>query len=384
MKNILLISSGLSPQVITESLYYHNHSKNPIKIDEVHVITDSTGSKLIKNNLFTGPGWYHQYLKDYDIEKDSIKFDMDTVYVLKDKSGKPLKDLLTVTANSSAITQIFSIVENLTDNTNNRVIANVAGGRKTMSVIIGQAIQFYGKETDLLTHVIIEEQFLRLQDFYYPPPKKTMRKIGDKSIDYSKIKIYLNELPFIRLRPALGKLIKHTHDHSLMDLVSIAQKHIDDLIKPITIVANRYHSKITVNDYSIKLSKKNMAIYMALLSLVKNNYCEDGKEIGFINIYNMIEKNFIMLYMEYYEKLHSPKSVLLLKEKERLADKKEMQRFYTINWVQETRSKINRCLREHLPPHLYAVTQIITSGKYGDKYYGIPLMKESIDISSFS
>ena len=36
----------------------------------------------------------------------------------------------------------------------------------------------------------------------------------------------------------------------------------------------------------------------------------------------MIEKDFIMLYMEYYEKLHSPNSVLLLKEKERLLTNK--------------------------------------------------------------
>ena len=60
-----------------------------------------------------------------------------------------------------------------------------------------------------------------------------------------------------------------------------------------------------------------------------------------------------------------------------------MQKFYTINWVQETRSKINRYFKKNLPPHLYAVTQIMTSGTYGDTSYGIPLMKESIDITSF-
>ena len=384
MKNILLISSGLSPQVITESLHYFNHSDNSIKIDEIHVITDSIGSDLIINNLFNGPGWYYKYLKEYGIQKQSIKFDLDTIHVLKDSNGNPLEDLLTVSANSSAVTQIFAIVEKLTDPPNNRLITNVAGGRKTMSVIIGQAIQFYGKEKDLLTHVIIEDQFLRLKDFYYPPLKKTTRKINNKTIDYRKIKIYLNELPFIRLRPVLGKLIKHTNNRTLTDLVSIAQKHIDDLIKPIKLTMDPYRCEIIINGYFIKLPKKNMAIYLSLLALIKNDYQDEDKEIGFINIYDMIEKDFLNDYIKNYEKLHSPNSILILKEKKRLSDKKEMQKFYTISWVQETRSKINRCLRDNLPPHLYIATQIITSGKYGDKYYGIPLMKESIDISLFS
>ena len=59
MKNILLISSGLSPQVITETLFYYQNSNNSILIDEIHVITDSTGARLIDNKLFNGPGWYY-------------------------------------------------------------------------------------------------------------------------------------------------------------------------------------------------------------------------------------------------------------------------------------------------------------------------------------
>ena len=159
MKNILLISSGLSPQVITESLYYYQQSKNPLTIHEIHVITALSGAKLIEEQLFNGPCWYFKYLDDYGIKKDAINFNKDNVHVLKDQNGKPLEDLLTITANSAAITQIFSIVEKLTDNPENRIIANVAGGRKTMSVFLGQAMQFYGKEHDLLTHVIIDEKF---------------------------------------------------------------------------------------------------------------------------------------------------------------------------------------------------------------------------------
>ena len=58
MKNILLFSTGLSPQVVTESLYYHTQIKKK-KIDSIHIITDNTGVKLM-DNLFL---WYDKFLQ---------------------------------------------------------------------------------------------------------------------------------------------------------------------------------------------------------------------------------------------------------------------------------------------------------------------------------
>ena len=186
-----------------------------------------------------------------------------------------------------------------------------------MSVIIGQAMQFFGREADLLTHVIIDEKFLRLPDFYYPSPNKMIKDINGEKIDYSKINIYLHELPFIRLRPILGKLLKVTTKASLIDLVSIAQKHIDDLIKPVTLSISKIYSKVTVNDISFSLPKKDMAVYITLLSLIIDNYSEKNSELGFISIDKMIERKFLNKFINFYEKLHSPYSVLVTKEKER-------------------------------------------------------------------
>ena len=381
MKNILLISSGLSPQVITESLYYFNHSKNPIKIDEVHVITDSIGSKLIKNNLFTGPGWFHQYLKDYEIDKNAITFNMGNVHILLDQNGIPLKDLLTVEDNSAAVSQIFNIVEKLTEDSNNRIIANIAGGRKTMSVILGQAMQFYANQHDLLTHVIIEEKYLRLIDFFYPPPNEIEKNINGKNVDLSKIKIFVNELPFVRLKPVLGNLLTHIKGKNLYDLVSIAQKHLSELLKPISIKF-RNDSKIDINQHTIILQKKDLAVYRSFLSLIENGYREDGKDVGFISADNIIETFFLEIYLEHYTSYYPKNNIYVQKELERINNKKDRQKFFTSPWFRQTRSKINKALKKQLPPHLYAVCRCISSGKYGDTSYGIPLKKNQLIISN--
>ena len=68
MKNVLLITTGLSPQVITETLCYYSQMDTPIHFDEVHVITGTVGKDLIMNNLLGGPKYYDQYCSDYNMD----------------------------------------------------------------------------------------------------------------------------------------------------------------------------------------------------------------------------------------------------------------------------------------------------------------------------
>ena len=117
--------------------------------------------------------------------------------------------------------------------------------------------------------------------------------------------------------------------------------------------------------------------------MIKNDYSEQNKEVGFIKIDNLIEENFLKDYLFFYEKLHSPFSVLVSKERDRINDKKERNKFYTLSWLQETRSKINRLLKDNLPAHIYVRSKVISSGKYGDKSYGLTIKKVSINLESF-
>ena len=171
MNNILLFSTSLSPQIVTESIYYHTQIKK-IKIHEVHIITDGTGEKLL-DDLFK---WYHKFLNEYEIKANSIKFNKDTTYILKDSNNTVIKDLKTLEENNAAVSQVFNIFDKLTSNSNNRIITCVAGGRRTMSVIIGQAMQFYARENDQLTHVIVDDEIAGCPNFYYPSKKSRMPK----------------------------------------------------------------------------------------------------------------------------------------------------------------------------------------------------------------
>ena len=262
MKNVLLFSTGLSPQVVTESLYFHTQI-NKIKVDSIFIITDSTGEKLL-DNLFD---WYKKFLIEYSI-KYKINFSHNNVLILKDKNNVPLIDLKTIDDNDAAVSQIFNYMCKLSNIKDSRLIVSVAGGRKSMSVIVGQALQFYGKKHDILTHVIVDDSIIGCPNFFYPTKESDIIKFKNKQFDSKYIKIHLDEIPFIRLRGIL-ETINPEKNKSLTSLIKVAQKQID-LNKKIQInIDNK--TNIKINDKIVKMPSKVKSIYILILIECKIN-----------------------------------------------------------------------------------------------------------------
>jgi CRISPR-associated protein Csx14 len=86
MNNILLAVTGLSPQVITETLYaLHQNNRN---VDAIHIITTRKGKEKIFSELFAGGnGQYYCYLKKYNIDPESIDFGNRNIHVITDENG---------------------------------------------------------------------------------------------------------------------------------------------------------------------------------------------------------------------------------------------------------------------------------------------------------
>ncbi|MHA1974143.1 MAG: CRISPR-associated ring nuclease [Candidatus Hodarchaeales archaeon] len=66
MKNILISLAGLTPQVITETLYYLTQLHSPpIEISEIFILTTSLGKeKIISSLLDRHDGKYFALLED--------------------------------------------------------------------------------------------------------------------------------------------------------------------------------------------------------------------------------------------------------------------------------------------------------------------------------
>ena len=384
MKNILLFSTGLSPQVVTESIYYHTQIRKPsLRIDAIHIITDAKCEPLvIKELLPDNNGWLHKLADDYQIDPNEVELPLENIHILKDSSGKPLMDLLTVEENNAAVETVFKIIKDLTRDNQTRLITSVAGGRKTMSVIVGQAMQFYAREQDLLTHVIVEDRIIGAKDFFYPTPfSKKVKIIGDL-IDYHDVKINLDEIPFIRLRPILGDFLTESTETSLTTLVKSAQQQIEDMIKPVKIYIDQKAKQLSISGEIVKLPAKSLAIYTLLLKLGLTKNTSDNNEPGFILAEKIIQEDILLEYLNIYASMYKPGNIYVENEIAKISNHKDRQMFFTLKWLQETRSKINTALKKKLPPQVYSICQIQSTGARNSTCYGIPIYSENIIITN--
>ena len=177
-QRILLVASGMSPQILTETLYALLHSRPPFIPDRIYMVTTSVGrQKALESLLNPEQGHFHQFCRDYSFQPEA--FTPDSIQVITDYNGNPLADIVTPKHNEAAADFITTLICQLTREENSTLHVSLAGGRKTMSYYTGYALSLYGRKNDELSHVLVSPGYESLPDFYYPTPEKQL--ITDRS-----------------------------------------------------------------------------------------------------------------------------------------------------------------------------------------------------------
>ncbi|TSE25407.1 CRISPR-associated ring nuclease Csm6 [Tepidimonas aquatica] len=151
-RSVLLAVTGLSPQVVTETLYALAQEKNPDAIPrEVHLITTAEGAERARLMLLSeSPGWFERLRGDWALPP--IAFDEAHIDVLRDGNGQPLRDVRTAQDNRAAADQIADWVRRLTEDEHSTLHVSLAGGRKTLGFFAGYALSLWGRSQDRLSH----------------------------------------------------------------------------------------------------------------------------------------------------------------------------------------------------------------------------------------
>lgn len=207
-RRILLAVTGLSPQVITETLYALAVQREPAFVpSEIHVITTREGAERAKLALLSeDPGWFHRLRADYELP--AIDFDAQRIHVLADGSGTALDDIRTPRDNLAAADFITERVRALTADQSSALHVSIAGGRKTMGFYLGYALSLFGRPQDRLSHVLVSEPFESSWNFFYPTPYRRVIEVpGNKLADTADAEVTLAEIPFVSLRSELPRAL---------------------------------------------------------------------------------------------------------------------------------------------------------------------------------
>lgn len=205
-RRILLMVTGLSPQVVTETLYaLAVDNPNPWIPTEVQLLTTAEGSERARLALLSEqPGWLRRLRSDYRLPP--IRLDPEDIHIVRDADGRPLHDIRTVDDSQRAADEIVEWVRLHSADPHSALHVSIAGGRKTMGYYAGYALSLFGRPQDRLSHVLVSEPFESSWDFFYPAPaSRVMTTRNHKLADAAEARVTLAEIPFLRLRDGLPK-----------------------------------------------------------------------------------------------------------------------------------------------------------------------------------
>jgi CRISPR-associated protein Csx14 len=291
MKNILLAVTGLSPQVITETLYaLHQSSRH---VDAIHVITTRDGKEKIFAELFSGGnGHYYKYLDEYGIKPASIDFGHRNIHVITDEHGIEFPDIVRESDNEQLLKKCMDLTFYFTKDPETAVFFSIAGGRKTMSSCLTLAAQMYGRSQDRLYHVLVSPEFESNRNFFYPPQKSQAIELRDnqgqpffKETRYAQVNLI--HIPFVSVRDNLsGDMLKEPKDPGTLAL-SLIREETSRLI------VNLISGKIVYKKVEMDMMPAHLALY-AFFAMQKKNCSKEVETCGncidcFLDIHSIYE-----------------------------------------------------------------------------------------------
>ena len=207
-RRVLLAIGGMTPQVVTETLYYLCVKREPAYVPtDVYLITTSVGHDEAMDHLLDEGGAFHEFVKDYGLE-GQINFTVEKFLPLLDTEGRHLTDVRSAADNMVAADVITEKVRELTLDNQASLHISISGGRNTLGLYLGYALSMFGRGQDRLSHVLVPWQFEGSDDFFYPPPEHELITLRNrKTISTQHAHITLAEIPFISLRHGLPQAL---------------------------------------------------------------------------------------------------------------------------------------------------------------------------------
>lgn len=244
MKNILFLVTGMTPQIITETLWAlacDPENEDKWIPDEIHVMSTEQGLNQIRERLINKEN-LQKLVNDYQLEP--IVFNEDCLHSIQ-SNGQVLPDLKTPEDNQVAGDAICAKIREFTQQDDVSLHVSIAGGRKTMGFYAGYALSLYGRSQDRMSHVLVEDTFETIPDFYNPTPKSHfVTDRNGKVWDAKDAKVWLANIEFVRMKDAIKEKHQLKGDDSFSEVIS----KINDSFNDVTLTLNLHNRSIVIND----------------------------------------------------------------------------------------------------------------------------------------
>ena len=282
---ILLAVTGMSPAILTETVWALAQENPPQLPDRIVVLTTTTGKEHIIHELFTPqPHFNNQSGWDCLLEKlqehghntkGRLRFDPDSddLHVLtrweeRSRRKRLLTDIRTRDESEAVADDILEFVRGIVEKPDTRLIASIAGGRKTMGTLLYACLTLIGRETDRITHVLVDEPFddPRLQPrFYFPQqPQAELTTPQRRRLQAKEARIALADLPFVPVRNLFTKDLGRLPGGFLALVAQCSNEARRRAAADLRLVLHRSQPIIEVNGTAVELSAREQLLILFL------------------------------------------------------------------------------------------------------------------------
>ena len=262
-KIILVAGMGMTPAVLTETVWALAHQKPAVVPDEIVVITTATGKRNLQRDVMVSGIW-KQMCEDLRKAKIAVAGKLilgsTSFQVIPDAQGNEIDDLRTGEDNLRAADTMLKTLRQYTDSSDTIVLASIAGGRKTMSALLLSCMSLVGRSEDKVYHVLTAPEFEGRMDppFFYPEKGKAYKNAKGEMCKSRNDAIELFEVPFVRM----GGFYKEKYKKSMPSYQSLINQ-VQSTIEP-EIVIDVRAGKVVVGEQSIRPGATEFAILLVL------------------------------------------------------------------------------------------------------------------------
>ena len=218
VRTILLAVTGMSPAVLTETVWALADKKPPVFPDEIIVLTTTAGQEAIQKQLF-GPDQIWDGLRRHLLGKNA---DSDPRLIFgpgphnvktfsRVQSGRrvPVDKIDSLEENEATADCILDELWHHTEKAGQHLIISIAGGYKSMSALMMSCLSLLGRPTDRVTHVLVDAPYeLNGLGFYYPDQPVQTLTLRDIQAVAAKANIRLFDVPWVPFRVLFEKELR--------------------------------------------------------------------------------------------------------------------------------------------------------------------------------
>ncbi|MBK9138141.1 MAG: TIGR02584 family CRISPR-associated protein [Verrucomicrobia bacterium] len=297
-ETVLFAVTGMSPAILTETLWALAHPADgtePVIPHRVIAVTTTQGRDKLAA-LFD-PSAQLGGVAPWDALRAALQAeghdltgrlrfgntadDLRVITAADPATGRSreLADIRDRADNEAAADFLLEQVRAIVENPDTRLIASVAGGRKTMSALLYACLTLVGRETDRLTHVLVSEPFETLRDFWFPaqpggPLPSPTRSVGSVpsvgSVSPATATLDLADVPFVPLRNLFHRELG-AKPGSFLRLVENCRTTIrQQAATHLRLTLDTARAELEVNGQTLKLAPTEMLVALFLARRAKH------------------------------------------------------------------------------------------------------------------